>query len=898
MKHRLIFLFLSIVLFATTLWASKPQVIIGVGTGAGNFRTPFHQTYNRTLSSDTIYILTGWYFVDSTYSITIQPGTLIRGDSASGGTLIVKRGAKIFAPGTANLPIVFTSNGPVGHREPGDWGGVIILGQAPTNQPTSQQIEGGFATLPNCTAMYGGSDPNDNSGIFTYIRIEFAGIAFSQDNEINGLTFGGVGDGTTLHHIQVSFANDDDFEFFGGTVDAKYLVGWRSLDDCFDTDFGFAGRLQFMYTKRDPNIFDYSASGSSNGEESDNMGTAPYIAFPTTKARFSNWTLVGPTSDTTTTINSHWGVAAMLRRATHLSIHNSIMMGWKGGINIRDTLTQRACLQDSLQLRHISLAAPFGSSGTIIASSSPSTGNIAGFNPMGWFNTSGYGNIGVSPRQTSAIGLPAEVWNLDATNNPVPPTSSEAATAGTGYWGTNLQGDSFYDSVSYRGAFDPLKPLSQQWTAGWTNFDPHSTVYDDGLPSYVSGTFTPASIDFGSVADNVSKNDTITVTASGNISLVIDSVISTSSDFTISPSNATIPYGQSAKFVVSCLTTTPGSKTGKIIFYHKGASSQDTISVAGNVLEVAIFGVSPKNIDFGIVAKNASKTDTVVVSSTGNTSLQVDSVRSSAVEFTVSPTTATIVNGSSTKFVITYHPTTPGAKTGKIVFYHKGVSAQDTVSVSGDVVAAAAFDADKKTIDFGTVNSNITKKDSIVVTNHGTIDLTITAVTSSNTVFTVTPTTATVGVEASQKFYITFAPIANGTQTGKIAFTHNALTHDTITVTGNGLLVSVNNTASIIPEVYQLHDNYPNPFNPSTTIQYDLPKQSIVTLKVYSLLGQEIATLVNDNLSAGYHQVVWAGQNKNGKQVSSGFYIVRMFAKESTNSGETYTQVKKMLLLK
>jgi hypothetical protein len=287
-----------------------------------------------------------------------------------------------------------------------------------------------------------------------------------------------------------------------------------------------------------------------------------------------------------------------------------------------------------------------------------------------------------------------------------------------------------------------------------------------------------------------------------------------------------------------------------------------------------------------------------VVSSTGNTSLQVDSVRSSAVEFTVSPTTATIVNGSSTKFVITYHPTTPGAKTGKIVFYHKGVSAQDTVSVSGDVVAAAAFDADKKTIDFGTVNSNITKKDSIVVTNHGTIDLTITAVTSSNTVFTVTPTTATVGVEASQKFYITFAPIANGTQTGKIAFTHNALTHDTITVTGNGLLVSVNNTASIIPEVYQLHDNYPNPFNPSTTIQYDLPKQSIVTLKVYSLLGQEIATLVNDNLSAGYHQVVWAGQNKNGKQVSSGFYIVRMFAKESTNSGETYTQVKKMLLLK
>ena len=180
------------------------------------------------------------------------------------------------------------------------------------------------------------------------------------------------------------------------------------------------------------------------------------------------------------------------------------------------------------------------------------------------------------------------------------------------------------------------------------------------------------------------------------------------------------------------------------------------------------------------------------------------------------------------------------------------------------------------------------------MTNHGTISLAITAVTSSNPAFTVTPTAATIGIDSSKRFYITFAPTANGAQTGKIAFTHNALTHDTLTVTGNGIVVGVNGLNAMIPEIYQLHNNYPNPFNPSTTIQYDLPKQSMVTLKVYSLLGQEVATLVDGVMEAGYQHVVWNGQT--GK-VSSGVYFYRIFAKP-TDKGEAFTQVKKMLMLK
>jgi hypothetical protein len=435
-----------------------------------------------------VYILTAWYFVDSTYSLTIPAGTLIRGDSASGGTLIIKRGAQIFASGTANNPIIFTSNKPAGTRVPGDWGGVIILGAAPMNQPYTTQIEGGFSTVAGATAMYGGDNVNDNSGVLQYVRIEFAGIAFAPDNEINGLTFGGVGAGTNVDHIQVSYANDDDYEFFGGTLQAKYLVGWRSLDDCFDTDFGFSGKLQFLYTKRDPLIYDYSASGSSNGEESDNNATGDFSGSPYTKARFSNWTLVGPLSDTSnlaalnTASNGHWGYVAMIRRASQLSIYNSIMMGWGKGINLRDTLTQRAALNGLLELKNISLQSPRE---VVVASSSPATGNIVGFNPATWFSAQP-GNLGGSaPRQTTDIGLPAAVWNLDNSNNPVPATSSEPATAGTSYGG-RLAGDAFYDNVSYRGAFDPTKPMSQQWTANWTNFDPNN--YDPEGVTTVSVT--------------------------------------------------------------------------------------------------------------------------------------------------------------------------------------------------------------------------------------------------------------------------------------------------------------------------------------------------------------------------------------------------------------------------
>ncbi len=465
-----------------TLFAAHPQKVLGQGPGSANFRQPYHQAGNLTLYSDTTYLLTGWYFVDSLATLTIQPGTLILGDSASAGTLIISRGAKIKAEGTATAPIVFTSAKSPGQRRPGDWGGVIILGSAPTNKPTTQQIEGGFGTIPNTNAFYGGANPNDSSGVLRYVRIEFAGAVFAQDNEINGLTLGGVGNKTVIRYVQVSFANDDDFEFFGGTVDAKYLVSWRNLDDNFDTDFGYSGRIQFAFVKRDSSIFDASASGSSNGFESDNEGSSPFTATPRTNARISNVTLIGPAWDSTEALrlNSKWSYAAMIRRASEFSIYNSILCGYKNGINLRDSLTQLAAHEGRLEIRNTSLAAI---SNIVVTSSSPAAGVPTGFNVKKWFADGN--NSDTTARTAWAVGLRQQAFILGPTIDPRPLPSSEAAIAGTAYNVGRLAGDSWFTQVPYRGAFDPSTPISAQWTAGWVNFDPQNTDYSQGSTSVV-----------------------------------------------------------------------------------------------------------------------------------------------------------------------------------------------------------------------------------------------------------------------------------------------------------------------------------------------------------------------------------------------------------------------------
>ncbi len=482
MKKNLTIASVMLMLVVSLSFGARPTKVIGAGRGLANFRVPFHQTTNVTLSKDTTYVITGWYFVDSTYKITIDAGTLIFGDKESGGTLIVKRGAKIIADGKQTAPIVFTSEQAVGSRAPGDWGGVIILGAAPTNQPLDATIEGGFGTIPNSVAQLGGSNPDDSSGVFRYVRIEWAGIAFAQDNEVNGLTLGAIGRKTAIDHIQVSYAQDDDIEYFGGNPNVKYIVTNGNVDDNMDTDWGFSGNLQFVLVKRDSLIFDASASGSSNGFESDNMGSEPWSVYPRTQAKISNATYIGPMSDTTSVVNSHWGQLMMLRRGTQFSCFNSVMIGWPKGITIRDTLTQRSALQDSLRIRTTSIQSRYPA---VAKSISGTEVNIPEFDALAWFNTAGWGNLGGTPRNFGDAGLVnAGVPFTNAAFDPRPKVGSEATTAGTAYKASGLS--SYFDSVSYRGAFDPSKPMSQQWTAGWTQFNPQNVDYSNGVPTAVT----------------------------------------------------------------------------------------------------------------------------------------------------------------------------------------------------------------------------------------------------------------------------------------------------------------------------------------------------------------------------------------------------------------------------
>lgn len=289
---------------------------------------------SMTLDVAKKYVLKGNVFVASGATLTIPAGTIIFGDKDTKGALIIDRGAKIDAQGTADKPIIFTSNAPKGYRNYGDWGGVILLGKAANNQGDNTAIEGISADSGD-SGKYGGSTEDDNSGTMTYVRIEFAGIALSTDNEINGLTFGSVGSGTTIHHIQVSYSGDDSFEWFGGSVDAQYLVAYRGWDDDFDTDFGYHGKVQYAVAYRDPNMADKS---SSNGFESDN-DIAGDAATPKTAPVFSNVSWFGPytfASFNTTTgalnassASNNYGFGAHMRRNSDIQIYNSIFIGSK-----------------------------------------------------------------------------------------------------------------------------------------------------------------------------------------------------------------------------------------------------------------------------------------------------------------------------------------------------------------------------------------------------------------------------------------------------------------------------------------------------------------------------------------------------------------------------------------
>jgi hypothetical protein len=281
-----------------------------------------------TLTADKVWTLKGYVYVTDGAKLIIQPGTTIISDVSEKGALCIERGAQIIAEGTAAKPIVFTSGKAVGERTPGDWGGIVILGRAKTNRTSEPTIEGGIGRA------FGGTNDFDNSGVLKYVRIEYAGIAAMPNSEINALTLGGVGSGTIIENVQTIYANDDAFEFFGGTVSPKNLYAFATADDDFDFDFGYTGTITNGVAKRDPQFVDSGDAG--NGVECDNDGTGS-SAQPVTHPKLLNMVLVGP--NVSTALANH-NLGLRFRRATQFTMKNSVIWGWmKGGLSLESNET-------------------------------------------------------------------------------------------------------------------------------------------------------------------------------------------------------------------------------------------------------------------------------------------------------------------------------------------------------------------------------------------------------------------------------------------------------------------------------------------------------------------------------------------------------------------------------
>lgn len=426
-------------------------------------------TTNTTWTADKIYILNKIIYVTNGATLTIEPGTLIKGSksTAGSGSLVITRGAKINAVGTADKPIVFTSAQPVGQRNSQDWGGVILLGKAPVNQGTDNAIEG--ISAGNANALFGGNDPHDNSGVMKYVRIEFAGVPLSPDNEINGLTFGGVGDGTEIDYIEVYRSGDDSYEWFGGTVNCKHLMAIGGLDDDFDTDFGFSGKVQFALGQRYPTIADVSGS---NGFESDNDGSGSNKT-PKTSAVFSNVTFVGPYAggSGTKNVNANYQHGAQIRRNSALSCLNSVFVGYVDGIYIDDSKVATAGATSTNY-----------TNGDLVFKN-----NIIGYvknadNAIKGENENLFGTQLAADNSfdnalvgTDLMVAPTKIASgfADAgTPNFLPKSGSILATKAAVFTDAKVS-DSFFEKVSYVGAFG-----TTDWTSGWASYDPQLLPYN------------------------------------------------------------------------------------------------------------------------------------------------------------------------------------------------------------------------------------------------------------------------------------------------------------------------------------------------------------------------------------------------------------------------------------
>jgi hypothetical protein len=400
-------------------------------------------TSDRTLTRDQTYVLQGAVFVRAPATLFIEPGTTIVGESASNGTLIIDRGAKLLAKGTAELPIVFTSDQPVGSRARGDWGGLILNGFAPLNVP------GGIGEGEGATGAFGGTDPADDSGEFGYLRVEFAGTEFSPDNELNGIAFQGVGAGTFVDYVQVHFNRDDGLEFFGGTVSVKHAYCTGIGDDSFDWTDGWTGRGQFWIGQQRGDDADQGFEGDNNAENNDLTPRA----FP----RVYNFTLVGAPDNSD---GSESDLGMLLREGTAGNFHNGIVIGFKEeGLAIDNRATFTQLLAGELVVDNMIFFGNGGGNGTGNFSTDANESPAPPITTLNYATTIAQAIRDVDPMLTDAFGQGAPDYR------PLPGSPALDGSVPV----AAPPDDGFFEAVTYIGAMDGVN----NWLAGWTTSAPN-----------------------------------------------------------------------------------------------------------------------------------------------------------------------------------------------------------------------------------------------------------------------------------------------------------------------------------------------------------------------------------------------------------------------------------------
>ncbi len=451
--------------------ASAADIVISDnGSGTGSV----------TWTNDNTYFLDGFVFVNDGQTLTIQAGTVIKGlpgTGADASALVVARGGRILAQGTADAPIIFTFDGDpldgsIPYSTNGQWGGLIILGNASLNSsPGETQIEGIPQTEPR--GIYGGSNDTDDSGILTYVSIRHGGTDIGAGNEINGLTLGGVGSATIIEHIEVFSNADDGIEFFGGTANVKWATVAFSGDDSFDYDEGWRGYGQFWFTVQDPADL---ATGDRGGEH--DGGTDPEDGMPYAIPTIYNATYIGQ------------GIGAGNRAVTIRDnaggrYYNSVFANWARGIDIENL----ASGQDSYE-RFVEGTLLFSgnvfqdvvSDGDLCGGQNATASDIFKITMGAGWPTPG--------DSTAALAASLAAWQASfaANNNmaaetgitynfstagglnPVPSFNVSGATPATDEW---------FSSVTYKGAFDPG---AENWMNNWTAISAYGFLATQDLP--------------------------------------------------------------------------------------------------------------------------------------------------------------------------------------------------------------------------------------------------------------------------------------------------------------------------------------------------------------------------------------------------------------------------------